>query len=92
MAYEQKPNKGTLWPNEYKTIPEHPDVKGDLHLDRDLLKSLMAKHPTGLIKISVSGWAGVAANKKVLNLVAQEPWTGGTTQQSAPADNDELPY
>ena len=84
MAYEPKPNKGTLWPNDYKTTEQHPDVKGDVFLDRDLLNSLMIKNPTGLIKVSISGWNGEAAGKKVINLIAQAPYI-------KPVD-DEIPY
>ena len=84
MAYEQKPNKGTLWPNDYKTKEQHPDFKGDLFLDRDLINSLMIKNPEELVKIAVSGWHGEAAGKKVINLQAQPPYV-------KPAD-DEIPY
>ena len=51
MAYEPKPNSGTLWPNDSKKSPNHPDVKGDIHLDRDFLKTLMAKNPDGLVRV-----------------------------------------
>ena len=84
MAYEPKPNKGTLWPNDYKTTEAHPDVKGDVFLDRDLLNSLMIKNPTGLIKVSISGWNVEAAGKKVINLIAQAPYI-------KPVD-EEIPY
>lgn len=85
MAYEPKPNKGTLWPNDYKTTEAHPDVKGDIFMDRELLRSLMLKTPQGLIKISISGWNGEAAGKKVVNLIAQAPYV-------KPATDDEIPY
>lgn len=92
MAYEPKPNKGTLWPNDYKTTDQHPDVKGDVFLDRDLLNALMIKNPTGLIKISLSGWKGEWKGKKTLNLIASEPWSGESTQSSSSIPDDELPY
>jgi hypothetical protein len=92
MAYEPKPNKGTLFPNDYKTTDAHPNVKGDLHLDRDLINSLMIKNPDGLIKLSISGWAGEWKGKKVLNLIASEPWTGETTKPAPAISDDELPY
>lgn len=92
MAFEPKPNKGTLWPNDYKTSDAHPNVKGDLHLDRDLLNALMIKQPTGLVKISISGWTGTANNKKVLNLIASEPWTGEAAPAGPAIPDDELPY
>ena len=83
MAYEPKPNSGTLWPNEYKKQDNHPDVRGDLHLDRDLLSALMMKHPEGLIKMSVSGWSKEVNGKKVLSISASEPYE---------KPKDDLPY
>ena len=87
MAFEPKPNKGALWPNDFKTTEAHPSMKGDLFMDRGLLRDLMIKNPTGLIKISISAWDGEWQGKKTLNLIAQEPWSG----EKKPAD-DEIPY
>jgi hypothetical protein len=92
MAYEPKPNKGTLWPNDYKTTESHPDVKGDLHLERDLLNALMIKQPNGLVKISVSGWKGDANGKKILKLAASEPWSGESKPAAPVVSDDDLPY
>lgn len=30
MAYEHKPNTGTLWPNEKKSKPTDPDMTGNI--------------------------------------------------------------
>ena len=84
MAYEPKPNSGTLWPNEYKKAANHPDIKGDVFIDRDLLNALMIKQPTGLVKISISGWKKIIANKDAISISASEPWV-------KPAE-DEVPY
>lgn len=84
MAYEPKANSGTLWPNEYKKQDNHPDLKGDVFLDRDLLNALMIKNPTGLIKVSISGWKKVLGGKDAISLSASEPWV-------KPAE-DEIPY
>lgn len=83
MAYEPKPNSGTLWPNDRKKQDNHPDVKGDINLDRDLLKALMMKHPEGLIKLSVAGWKKDINGKKVLSISASEPYE---------KPQDDLPY
>lgn len=34
MAYEHKPNSGSLFPNENKTESKHPDFKGT-HVDEN---------------------------------------------------------
>jgi hypothetical protein len=85
MAYDPKPNTGTLFPNDFKKAENHPDVKGDLFIERDLLNALMIKNPNGLIKISISGWNKESANgKSFVSLSASEPWV-------KPAE-DEIPY
>jgi hypothetical protein len=92
MAFEPKPNKGTLFPNDFKTTEFQPNVKGDLFMDRDLLNALMIKQPDGLVKISISGWAGEWQGKKILKLVAQEPWSGESKPAVPVVSDDELPY
>ena len=84
MAFVPKPNTGTLWPNDKKKTDSHPDVRGDLHLDREVLKDFMRKHPEGLIKIAVAGWKKEINGKKTLSISASEPY-------EKPQDND-LPY
>ena len=41
MNYTPKPNTGTMFQNNYKKSDNHPDLKGDLFLDRSFLKSLI---------------------------------------------------
>ena len=84
MAYEPKPNSGTLWPNDYKKQDSHPDVKGDVFVDRDLLNSLMIKNPDGLVKIAIAGWKKSVNGKDVISISASAPYV-------KPAD-DEIPY
>tara|TARA_R110000822_G_scaffold271565_1_gene394243 strand:+ start:210 stop:467 length:258 start_codon:yes stop_codon:yes gene_type:complete len=85
MAYEPKANSGTLWPNDRKKSENHPDVRGDIYLDRDLLKALMMKHPEGLVKVSIAGWKKEFNGKKALSISASEPY-------EKPAQEDDLPY
>jgi hypothetical protein len=86
MAYVAKPNSGTLWPNKYKKQENHPDVKGDLHLDKALLENLIAKSKGNLVKIAVSGWSKPINGQKVLSLSASEPY------EKEAAQDDGLPY
>ena len=84
MAFVPKPNTGTLWPNDKKKTDTHPDVRGDLNLDRSFLKDMLAKTDDELIKISVAGWKKEINGKKTLSISASEPYV-------KPVDND-LPY
>jgi hypothetical protein len=84
MAFVPKPNTGTLWPNDKKKTDSHPDVRGDLNLDRSFLKDMLAKTDDDLIKVSIAGWKKEINGKKTLSISASEPYV-------KPVDND-LPY
>ena len=85
MAYDPKPNTGSLWPNDYKKQENHPDVKGDLHIDKVLLENLINKSKGSLVKVAIAGWAKEIKGKKVLSLTASEPY-------EKPSAEDDLPY
>ena len=93
MAFEQKPNSGAMFRNDKKNSPNHPDMRGDVHLDRSFLMNLMSKNSDQLIKVSLSGWSKEsAAGKKYLSLSASEPWEGGAAAPKATVADDDLPY
>jgi hypothetical protein len=73
-GYVPKPNSGTLWPNEYKKSENHPDVRGDLFLDLNLLKTEWAKADNNMLKITISGWSKEIAGKQVLSISAAAPY------------------
>ena len=83
MAYIPKPNTGTLWPNEYKKSDTHPDIKGDILIEKSLLQALISKGEDP-VKISIAGWKKEINGKKTLSISASEPYV-------KPVDND-LPY
>jgi uncharacterized protein (DUF736 family) len=91
MAFEQKPNSGAMFRNTQKKSDNHPDMRGDVFLDKTFLINMMDKSKGALVKISLSGWSKEsAAGKKYLSLSASEPWEGGASKPSV-AD-EELPY
>ena len=69
-----KPNSGTLWPNDRKTSPNHPDFRGDVHMDRTFLQDMIDKSDGGLIKLQVSGWEKLIAGKNCLSLSVSAPY------------------
>jgi uncharacterized protein (DUF736 family) len=75
MAFEQKPNSGAMFPNKDKKTENHPDMRGDIHLDKTFLISLMDKSKNSLVKIAVSGWKKESSKGlKYLSLAASEPY------------------
>lgn len=93
MAFEQKPNSGAMFNNDKKNTANHPDKRGDVHLDRTFLLNLMHKNSDPLIKISLSGWEKTsAAGKPYLSLSASEPWEAGQAAPRAPIPDEEIPY
>jgi uncharacterized protein (DUF736 family) len=75
MAFEQKPNSGAMFVNEQKKTENHPDWRGDLHLDKTFIIEQMNKADGPLVKIAVSGWTKTAkSGKDYLSLSASEPW------------------
>ena len=75
MAFEAKPNTGALFVNEAKKADNHPDMRGDLHLDKTFLIQMMDKSKGATCKISVAAWKKESAGgKKFLSLSASEPF------------------
>ena len=87
MAFEQKPNSGAMFRNTQKKSENHPDMRGDVYLDKTFLINMMDKSKGPLVKVSISGWSKEsAAGKKYLSLSASEPYEKPQVQ------DDDLPY
>jgi uncharacterized protein (DUF736 family) len=95
----QYPNSGAIFRNRDKTNDKAPDWRGDVELDTDLLKALIAvaksRQP---IKLSIAGWekegnkAGTFVSLKVeipRAKAAPEAKGGGF---GGSADDDEIPF
>ena len=52
------PNRGTLWTNDYKKLETHPDMKGDIKLEIDLVKELLASAESDHVVIKLGAWLG----------------------------------
>jgi hypothetical protein len=86
-----RPNSGTLWPNN-KASENHPDVRGDVFLDRTFLKNALASTDEDLIKIQVAGWRKEIAGKKCLSLSLSEPYVKKESSQNKGLDSDDVPF
>lgn len=101
MAFIPKPNTGTLWPNERKNAPTHPDKRGDLILDKQFILDLARKSEDDTIKIAISGWDKTIAGKECLSISASLPYVKPDAERSysKPAiksadhiDDEEIPF
>ena len=52
------PNRGTLWTNDYKKLDTHPDMKGDIKLEIDLVRDMLENAETDHIVIKLGAWLG----------------------------------
>lgn len=70
MAYEQKPNSGSLWPNDRKEKETHPDLAGTIEVNGVLYWI------NGWAKTSTSGkdWISLSVRPK-----EQQGGAGGST-------------
>ena len=96
--FTPKPNTGTLWPNDRKTAPNQPDVRGDVHVDRAFLQDMIDKSDGGLIKIQISGWEKVIAGNNCVSLSVSAPYVkqeGAAPVRQQPrqqASDEDVPF
>ena len=97
MAYENRPNTGSLWPNENRTQDMQPNTKGNIYIDRGLLEELLAKSDNPLIQLEISGWTSIWKEKniKYISLKIAKPFVKGEKQYTPPPkddDDDSIPF
>lgn len=86
--YIPKPNTGTLWPNR-KVSDNHPDLRGDVFLDRKFIEGLLRKTDEDLIKVQVACWQKIIANKDCLSVSVSEPYVKRDEPKS---DSEDVPF
>jgi len=73
MAYEVKPNTGSLFVNEKKTSDAHPDFQGKIIISAELIRKLA--NQGGDLQFDVSGWKKTTGSgKNLLSLAIKEPY------------------
>lgn len=98
-TYVPKPNTGTLWQNDYKKTQNHPDLKGDLFLDRSFIEEMLGQSNDDLIKIAVSSWEAESNGRRRLSLSVSAPYVKPEAarepyKKPAPkaTDDEEIPF
>lgn len=95
MSFVPKPNTGTLWPNDRKNAANHPDVRGDVYIDRSFLRDMLDKSDGDLIRLQVAGWEKKIANKDCLSLNISAPYIKQDKQESSSreeAPEEDAPF
>lgn len=92
-----KPNTGILWPNDRKTSANHPDMRGDITVDRVFLQDMIDKCEGDLVKLQISGWEKIVSNKSCLSLSVSAPYVKPAGYQQAvqrphKAKDEEIPF
>lgn len=90
-TYVPKPNTGTLWQNDYKKSPNHPDLKGDLFLDRSFIEEMLGQSNDDLIKIAVSSWEAESNGRRRFSLNVSAPFVRGEQAYSKPLYSKPAP-
>ena len=54
--FVQKPNKGSMFLNKWKKGDSHPDFKGTIYVDKDLLVDMIKNRNSELIEIKIDAW------------------------------------
>ena len=91
-------NTGVLWTNNYKKNDRQPDFKGDLTLERSLVKQLLSESEDD-VKIRISGWNRDGKNGPFISLAydsfkpKEEPKPAPRqAKQADPVDDEDVPF
>lgn len=96
MTFVPKPNTGSLWANDRKTAENHPDLRGEVVIDKQLLIDLMSKGENP-VKIALAGWnKTTATGRDYVSLVASEPFVPQKrieqTKPPVATDDEDVPF
>ena len=93
MAYEPKPNTGSLFANKEKKSPQSPDYQGDILVDVSSLEVV-----NGVAKVKIAGWKKTSAKGLVYLSLAVDTFKPKAAEQprqravSVADMEDDLPF
>jgi hypothetical protein len=80
------PNRGTLWTNDYKKTDLQPDMKGDIKLEIELVKELLANAESDHVVIKLGAWLGKHTDGKRKISLKFDNYTGAAPAASSAKD------
>lgn len=87
-------NTGALFPNQYKK-DRQPDMKGDITLERSLLKQLLSETDEDNIKIKLSAWKREGRSGEFLSLAYdayRKPEESKAKPKPQDDDDSDVPF
>lgn len=97
MSFIPKPNTGSLWHNDKKTSDNHPDMRGEIVVDKDLLVAQIGKGENP-VKLAISAWNRTSlAGRDYMSLSVSEPWVPPADNQhkaahDTSAEDEDVPF
>jgi hypothetical protein len=87
------PNSGALFPNKNKTSDAQPNARGNVKIERGLLKELMAESDGELIEFEISAWTKEFKDGKFLSLKVAKPYKkNAAPRQQQEDDGEDIPF
>jgi len=71
--FTPKANTGFMFKNKYKKDESHPDLKGDVYLDRALIELLLKESEDSVIKLQLSAYCKSKDANRYLSIYASKP-------------------
>ena len=85
--FVQKPNKGSMFLNKWKKSDSHPDFKGTLHVDKDLLVDMIKNRNNELIEIKIDAWKKATKDGKPWLSLSVDTYKKEQTPEKDPWEN-----
>jgi hypothetical protein len=89
--FETKPNTGFIFKNKFKKDQTHPDLKGDVYLDKQLIEQLIKESKDNIIKIHLGCYSKKGKDGNTfLSVYASKPFVKPT--HAFTEIDDDLPF
>jgi hypothetical protein len=86
------PNSGSLWPAKERKSDKHPNLRGSIKMDPDLLQEMINQSGGGLVEIDLGGWTKEYNGKKFISLKGGMPYKKDQPQAAKDDDQDTIPF
>lgn len=85
--FVQKPNKGSMFLNKWKKGDSHPDFKGTIYVDKDLLVDMIKNRNSELIEIKIDAWKKATKDGKPWLSLSVDTYKKEQTPEKDPWEN-----